>query len=178
MSDTEGKAGGTGPLTRRELLGAAARWSVPTVVTLTLGARVLHAAASCPPCTKKSAGKCKACSVSQMLNCQCEPCLGPPYCTGAPTPSVNRPGPGLREFPGTQRPGLGGGGALPGDARRRMLDLPRTGRNPYERLNEPLYRDPFGTRDRVTSPFGDRLPRERSLYERLQADTLQTRRRP
>jgi hypothetical protein len=177
MNKPAGTPGGSGPLTRRELLSAAARWTVPTVVTLTLGARVLQAAVSCPPCTKKSAGKCKACTVSQMLNCQCEPCLGPPYCTGGPTPSVMRPGPGLGAFPGTQRPGQGGG-QLPGDVRRRLYEAPRLGRGPYERLNEPLYRDPFGSRDRFANPFRDRSVRERSLYERLRGDSLDTRRIP
>ncbi len=177
MNEPAGSPGMAGPLTRRELLAAAARWTVPTVVSLTLGARVLQAAVSCPPCTKKTAGKCRACTVSQMLNCQCEPCLGPPYCTGGPSPSVMRPGPGLREFPGAQSPGQGGG-QLPGDARRRLYEVPGPGRGPYDRLNEPLFRDPFGSRDRFANPFRDRLLRERSLYERLRGDTLDTRRIP
>ncbi|OGU02656.1 MAG: hypothetical protein A2085_08265 [Gemmatimonadetes bacterium GWC2_71_10] len=178
MSDT------TQPdLTRRELVGALARWTVPTVVTITLGSRSLLAMApSCPPCTKRTAGKCKACSVSQILNCQCEPCLGPPYCTGAGpggSSSVSAP-PGLGSGPSgasQRRPGFSipqvGGNRYYDDAR---LGAPPTGgtlrgysgRDP---MSVPLYREPFSTDRRYrglgTSPFEDN-----SLYGRLRADTL------
>ena len=38
-----------GGMTRRELVSALARWTVPTVLTLSLGVRSAYAAASCPP---------------------------------------------------------------------------------------------------------------------------------
>jgi hypothetical protein len=169
--------GVTGPLTRRELLGRAARWTVPTVVTLTLGVRVARAQASCPPCTRRTGGKCKACSVSQMLNCQCEPCLGPPYCTGSPAPpsGSSSGGAGFRAFPTAPRPGQGGP-TVNFDPRRRLYEPP-AGRSVYDRLSEPLFRDPFDARESLRSPFRDRL-REPSLYERLRGDTLSTGRRP
>ena len=53
---------------RREMLGTMARWTVPTVLTMTLGARVLEAKASCPPCQKKVGAVCRSCTISQMLN--------------------------------------------------------------------------------------------------------------
>ncbi len=51
-----------GGMTRRELVSALARWTVPTVLTLSLGTRAAYAAASCPPCTKKVGGVCRACT--------------------------------------------------------------------------------------------------------------------
>ena len=80
-----------GGMSRRELVSALARWTVPTVLTLSLGTRAAYAAASCPPCTKKVGGVCRACTMSQILNCQCEPCLGPPYCPGSGLTSPYRP---------------------------------------------------------------------------------------
>ena len=155
--------GQPGP-TRRELLGAVARWTVPTVVTMTLGARVLEAKASCPPCQKIVGGVCKACTISAMLNCQCEPCLGPPYCTAVgPTapamPSSVAPGSQqlLREGPGSTP-----GGLTP--AQQLEMERRRAIRNPF---TQPVYRDPFGTDRRPTQPTG--------LYERLRPDTAQRR---
>jgi hypothetical protein len=72
-----------GDVSRREMLGALARWSVPTVLTMSLLAPQRLAAASCPPCTKRTGGRCRACTMNQILNCQCEPCLGAPYCGGS-----------------------------------------------------------------------------------------------
>lgn len=80
MTGAQESAGRPGEWTRREMLAAVARWAVPTVLTLSLATRSAYAVASCPPCTKKVSGKCRACTTSQILNCQCEPCLGPPYC--------------------------------------------------------------------------------------------------
>ncbi len=178
MSDTT-----QSDLTRRELVGALARWTVPTVVTITLGSRSLLAMVpSCPPCTKRTAGKCKACSVSQILNCQCEPCLGPPYCTGAgPGGSSSASAPPSLGAPQTGgqagRPGFSipqiGGGRYYDDAR---LGAPRTGSTlrgytGSDPLSAPLYRDPFAAERRYrglgTSPFENN-----SLYGRLRADTL------
>jgi hypothetical protein len=153
------------------MVGTVARWTVPTVVTMTLGARVLEAKASCPPCQKKSAGVCKACTVTQMINCQCEPCLGPPYCTAVgPTapnmqsPSQLQPAPGSQ--PLGQQPGQQGqtpGGLTPSQ----QLQNQRSGaaRDPF---NQPLYRDPFDAQRRPMNDPG--------LYDRLRPDT--SRRRP
>jgi len=164
---------------RRELIGAVARWSVPTVVSITLGARVLEAKASCPPCQRKQGTTCRACSVSNVLNCRCEPCLGPPYCA-----SVS----GLREDPatGAQAPGSSGlrtpsrgaSGQNPDPDRVNMyLQLQRQRQmqqsDPFSR---PMYRDGFGT-DRNQNPFGRDSRNPPSLYDRLRSDTL-SRRRP
>lgn len=153
-----------GGVTRREVLSALARWTVPTVVTLTLGVRAAHAAASCPPCTRKVAGVCRACTVSQILNCQCEPCLGPPYCPGAGPTSSFRPAPNAS---------LGGGLGGPAPAGERALET-------YLRQRTARERSPFtpgfGGRAglRADSGFGGaprapygRTPGPRSLYDRL-----------
>jgi hypothetical protein len=162
-------------VSRREMLAAVARWSVPTVVTITLGARVLEAKSSCPPCTKRNAGKCKACTVSQILNCQCEPCLGPPYCTvagGAPSASLSQPlSPSAGAAPspfGPSRTPLGG----PASARQQALDryLSGTSRSrTTDPLRAPLYRNPFGLRDSTNR-------RPAGLYERLRPDQTDRRR--
>jgi hypothetical protein len=177
MSDT------TRPdLTRRELVGALARWTVPSVVTITLGSRSLLAMApSCPPCTKRTAGKCKACSVSQILNCQCEPCLGAPYCTGggpggsssvAAPPSLGAPsGGGQSGRPGFSIPQIGGGRYLDDSRLGPTYGTNLRGYSRNSPLSAPLYREPFSTERRYralgTSPFEDN-----SLYGRLRADTL------
>lgn len=155
---------------RREILGAMARWTVPTVVTLTLGARVLEAKASCPPCQKKNGAVCKACTISQMLNCSCEPCLGPPYCAAVGPVAPMRPGNdalGATRAPGTQpilrdAPGQYGtpGGLTP--YQQMMRDRARAARDPFR---QPTYDDPFGTRKNdLRNPSG--------LYDRLRPDTL------
>ena len=146
-----------GGVTRREILAALARWSVPTVVTLTLGARAAHAAASCPPCTRKVGGVCRACTMSQILNCQCEPCLGPPYCPGAAPTSTFRPAPNA-PF-----------GGEPAPAGERALDT-------YLRQRAARERSPFapglggrpdsGLGGVLRAPYG-RTPGPRSLYDRL-----------
>jgi hypothetical protein len=150
---------------RREMLGTMARWTVPTVLTMTLGARVLEAKASCPPCQKKAGVVCRSCTVSQMLNCSCEPCLGPPYCSAvgpvAPMRSEGQtraPGsqPILREGPGTTQ-----GGLTP--YQQMMRDRARAARDPFR--NRPMYDDPFGARkNELRNPTG--------LYDRLRPDTL------
>ena len=139
-----------GTVSRRELLGSLARWSVPTVLTIALAARTA-AAASCPPCTRRTGGKCQACSINQILNCQCEPCLGAPYCSGAAA---------VRAPSGFQAP----------QSRLQPNPLVETNRNPL--YSSPLQRSPFG------QPFGGRaygLPRDTvpsrgSLYDRLRSD--------
>jgi hypothetical protein len=136
-----------------------ARWSVPTVVTITLGARPL-AAVSCPPCTKMSGGKCRACTISEILNCNCEPCLGPPYCTGGSASVSGAPGRvsggGVRVPTGATSPGRapaqGGADAWLEPLLRRQERRP----NPF---TEPLYRDPFGLEKAPSGGPG--------LYERL-----------
>jgi len=150
---------------RRELLGTLARWTVPTVVTMTLGARVLEAKASCPPCQRKVGAVCRACTISQMLNCQCEPCLGAPYCAGSlmAAPSVQG-APGsqqlLRPTPGSTTPGAPGG-LTP--AQQLQMERARAVREPF---SQPMYRDPFG---------GQRPMQPQGLYERLRPDSLSRR---
>ena len=156
-----------GGMTRRELVSALARWTVPTVLTLSLGARSAYAAASCPPCTKKVSGKCRACTVSQILNCQCEPCLGPPYCGGAgPTAAYQPSSPNA-----SLSRGLGGGPAPLGRQalenylrqRANMLD-----QNPllpgFGTRADSITRGPFGRP--LVSP-GRRPSAPRGLYDRL-----------
>ena len=151
-------------LSRRAMVGTVARWTVPTVVTITLGAKALEAKASCPPCQKKVSGLCKACTVSQMVNCQCEPCLGPPYCAavGPSAPSFNSqaPAPGSQPL-GPQQPGQSSqtpGGLTP--LQQLQNQRSQAARDPF---NQPLYHDPFGA---------DRRPmNEPGLYERLRPDT-------
>lgn len=148
---------------RRKLLSALARWSVPTVVTIAFSARPLQAKASCPPCRKRNppvTGTCRPCTVNQMLSCQCEPCLGPPYCSGAS--SVVAP-PGSLTQPAA--PGSQGIGTSPfNDPRRealRQIQLERQRRRTTP--NAELFPDPF----RLDRPGGQRQPAP-SLYERLQ----------
>ena len=159
-------------ISRREVLGTVARWTVPTVMTMTLGARVLEAKASCPPCQKKSGTVCKACTISQMLNCSCEPCLGPPYCAavgpsapagGTSTFSPVAPGdlPITRYAPGSGAPT----GALT-PYQQMMRDRARLARDPFR---QHPFDDPFGAnRNDLRNPGG--------LYDRLRPDT--TRRTP
>ena len=144
-----------GTVSRRELLGSLARWSVPTVLTIALAARSA-AAASCPPCEKKVSGKCRACTMNQILNCQCEPCLGAPYCSGGVRAPVAQPQT-LRTSPGTS--------LAPSNP---LLDL---NQNPF---SSPFQASPFN-RSRYYSPgnpFG--IPRDSvsrgGLFERLRPD--------
>jgi len=153
-----GEPGGVlmGTVSRRELLGSLARWSVPTVLTIALAARTA-AAASCPPCTKKVAGKCKACTMNQILNCQCEPCLGAPYCSG-----------GVRA-PAAQPSGSGTSptsGLAPSNP---LMDL---NENPFA---SPFQASPFNRGLYAPArPYGiprDTLPTTRGgLYDRLRPD--------
>lgn len=164
---------GLGDLSRREMLSALARWTAPTVLTLSLGARTAYAAASCPPCTKNTGGKCKACATRDILRCDCEPCLGPDYCSGsgvAPTsPSMASP--------------LGAGGQATPQGRellnairsRRGSDLGTSpfGRSPFSRADSTFggSSTPFGRTPSSASPEALRLRRQaaarQSLYERL-----------
>lgn len=185
-------------ISRREVISALARWTVPTVLTLSLGARVAQAAISCPPCTKLVAGKCKACTINQQLNCQCEPCLGGPSCSPAAQLSpgaLQSRAPGLVPS-GVQAPGgaplgvrvPGARGGVPGAEASPLVPgwrpQPRQGpdfSSPFALPGDSL----FGASsrrglDRRGSPYG--MPRSRSpfagggLYERLRQEP--NRRRP
>jgi hypothetical protein len=155
-------------MTRRELVAAVARWSVPTVLTLSLGARAALAVASCPPCTKKTGGRCRACTMSQILNCQCEPCLGPPYCA-APGAA-----PAFQPTSGASRSGSANSTQdLYSALRRRQAATESV--SPFA---TPFGRSPFGSRadslfgGRSRSPFGGSnqlSPDARRLRERTQA---------
>lgn len=168
-----------GGLTRRDLVSAMARWTVPTVLTLSLAVRAVYAAASCPPCTRKTGGACRACTVNQQLNCLCEPCLGPPYCASgaaAAAASVARPNAESR----TQD--------ITGALRRRNAVTEDA--NPFA---SPFGRSPYGVRaDSIfggtsRTPFGrsgiqdqrrasQRAEAMKSLYDRLRE--FDDRRRP
>lgn len=157
-------------LTRREMLGAAARWSVPTVVTLTLGSKVLQAQASCPPCQRRTGPTCKACQLNQMMNCNCEPCLGPPYCGGGAIMSGSSQS-GAMPAPGSQRLGQ-----TSADAQRQNLYLEmqrQRARQQNDPFSQPLYRDPFGVQ---RSPYSRPNQQTPGLYERLRPDTTSGRR--
>jgi hypothetical protein len=117
--------------------------------------------------------------VSQMLNCNCEPCLGAPYCTtgspAPPSPSMAPGGRGLGEglvAPGGRQFGPGSGSPGSGDVDPRLLPLLRRQRqdNPF---NRPLYRDPFGVE---RGPAGGRSGATGGLYERLRSTTPDRRR--
>lgn len=155
-----------GGMTRRELVSALARWTVPTVLTLSLGARAAYAAASCPPCTKKVGGVCRACTMSQILNCQCEPCLGAPYCPNGPRTSVFRPAPSASLNQGLSGPDPMGRQALESYLRQReqARDL-----NPllpgFGSRGDSLARGPFGGRPLITP--GRRPGSTGGLYDRL-----------
>ena len=151
-----------GGMTRRELVSALARWTVPTVLTLSLGARAAYAVTSCPPCTKKAGNKCMACSTSEILNCKCEPCLGPPYCPGPGPTSAFQPAPNASLQRG---PAPMGRQALEtylrqrGNVLDRDLGLPGLGAR-----GDSLARGPFGRP--LFTP--DRRPSApRGLYDRL-----------
>lgn len=166
-------------ISRRELVAAIARWSVPTIVTITLGVRVLEAKVSCPACTKRTGGLCKACAMNAILRCNCEPCLGAPYCTTGT--SFQRGGaavPGSASAPGSQN-------AAPNpsyEGRRGPLGLPGGdfGSHEDERsrksspFNQPTFSDPFATRPlnrKPAAPYTPTRPRtpsgQNSLYDRL-----------
>jgi len=138
---------------RRAMLATMVRWTVPTVATIVLSARPLQAKASCPPCQRKQGQSCKPCQVNQIMQCQCEPCLGPPYCTAVgpapppPAPSLN-PGSGFPSAQPTDRADL---------LRRLRAQQQRRAMEPRE-----LFPDPFGVQ-RPPAPMS--TP---SLYERLQ----------
>jgi hypothetical protein len=151
-------------VSRRDMLNAVARWTVPTVVTLTLGARILEAKASCPPCQKKVGATCRACTISQMLNCSCEPCLGPPYCAavGPVAPAV--PLTSAPQAPGSQslvrpQPGASGAPSMSPYLQSQREQALRQ-RDPFR---QPVYTDPFGAQRRDQPTPG--------LYQRLRPDS-------
>jgi hypothetical protein len=159
-------------MTRRELVSALARWTVPTVLTLSLGVRSAYAAASCPPCTKKVGGVCRACTVSQILNCQCEPCLGAPYCPNGPRTAALPAGAPSASF----NQGLGGPAPLGRQALETYLRQRANVLNANPLLPGLGSRPGFGTRaDSIArGPFGrtllvpGRIPSApRGLYDRL-----------
>ena len=172
-------AGASGEWTRREMVAALARWTVPTVLTLSLATRSAYAAASCPPCTKNTGGRCRACTTSQQLNCQCEPCLGPPYC---PAPGGVAP----------MQPSTGTNPSASGQSRgnTELINALRQRRSALEGGRAP---SPFGRADSIfgrnaQSPFGrgpltpdaQRLRNQsaarQGLYDRLR--DFDSRRRP
>ncbi len=151
--------GSNGGLSRREMLAALARWTAPTVLTLALAPR-RAAAASCPPCTRLTGGRCRACTMNQILNCQCEPCLGAPYCAGGARAALMQPSvSGGNPF--LQAPGGVPGAGAP--------------LSPYGGRANPFARSPFSS-----TPYGPARPygvardslgvRPRTLYDRLRSD--------
>jgi hypothetical protein len=169
-----------GGLSRREMVAALVRWTVPTVLTITLGARKALAAPSCPPCTKRSGGRCAACTINQILNCQCEPCLGAPYCVGGVRAPTAQPLGSMSNVPGQSGvSGYSGPGTSsqidPLNALRRQQRLQSD--NPFDLNKSPILRSPFSP-----SPFGASRPygrfpgdtalraRPRGLYDRLRPD--------
>jgi hypothetical protein len=168
-----------GDVSRREMLGALARWTVPTVLTMTLVTRQAQATASCPPCTQKTGGRCRACSMNQILNCQCEPCLGAPYCSNGVYAPVARPGAMTAPYsglvPGGAASPLSPSPSSPGLMNpfyRTLRDRPAfSGRNPFDLPpGSALPRSPFGGLRSTGVPL-DTLPRSRGgLYERLRPD--------
>jgi hypothetical protein len=154
-------------VSRREMLGTLARWTAPTVLTLTLATR-RAAAVSCPPCTTRTGNRCRACTMNQILNCQCEPCLGAPYCSGAAATATMQPSvsggaqilPAPGSAPGAQLSPYLGGGPAPA--------VPNPFRSPASR--SPFSSTPYGG----SRPYGvtrDSLPgRPRTLFDRLRAD--------
>ncbi len=172
MSRAPGRHPAGGELSRREVLGALARWSVPTVLTLALASRpaLAQLQISCPPCTKRTNGLCRACTMNQMLNCQCEPCLGAPYCANgvraaAVQPRGTTPGGGFV----TDRGPASGGDLV--DPYLRLLQrpsAPSAGGNPFAAgLPTP---SPFRSSPFSRSPFGARGSSGGSLFDRLRPD--------
>jgi hypothetical protein len=153
-------------VSRREMLGTLARWTAPTVLTLTLATR-RAAAVSCPPCTRQTGNHCRACNMNQILNCQCEPCLGPPYCSGAPLNAVMQPSasgaplvPAPGSAPGAQVSPYFGSGA--------KSAVPNPFRSPLER--SPFSAVPFGGSRPYGTPRDNLRGRPRTLFDRLRAD--------
>jgi hypothetical protein len=174
-----------GGLTRREMVGSLARWAVPTVVTLALGARRAKAqTASCPPCTRPAGPNCVSCNTNQILNCKCEPCLGPPYCGAAAAAPASPLGVSAAPGSAPAMPGVGAADQKQLDDYLRVLRGRASARGtaPFGLGENPFARSPF-----PASPFGSplpgggrsaptpfRTPAPQSLYDRLRA----TERRP
>lgn len=167
-----------GDVSRREMIGALARWTVPTVLTMTLITRQAQAAASCPPCTKKTGGRCRSCTMNQILNCQCEPCLGAPYCANGARAAVTQPGamtaPQSGLVPGGQPPLAvpPGGADLMNPYFRTLRDRPAfSGRNPFDqRAGASVPRSPFGGSGLYGLPADTGRVSRGGLYERLRPD--------
>ncbi len=161
----------SGGVSRREMLAALARWSVPTVLTMTLITREARAAASCPPCTKKTGGVCRACTMNQILNCQCEPCLGAPYCANGARASVSRPGamtaPSSGLVPGgTPSPLSPSNPDLLSPYFRTLRNQPAfSGQNPFDRRPGA-----FGGSGLLGVPADTGLRSRGGLYDRLRPD--------
>jgi hypothetical protein len=164
-----------GDVSRREMLGTLARWSVPTVLTMSLLSPTLLAAASCPPCTKRTGGRCRACTMNQILNCQCEPCLGAPYCAGAA--AVMAPGAGASAAPQSRQ--LEGSSGMPLTAPGRGLEDPTlkllrrggaAGQNPFSFGRPSPYAAPLGSSNPYAADSGLRRSRG-GLFDRLRPDT-------
>jgi len=182
-TDGQRAASDPGEMGRREMVAALARWTVPTVLTLSLGTRAAFAATSCPPCTKNKGGVCKACKVNEMLSCDCEPCLGPPYCPRGsgvapfrPTSGTGAPVTGRADLASAlrrRRAGLEGDLAVPSP-------FGRTGRSLADSIFGGGARTPFGGSPGATSLEAQRLRSQaaarQGLYDRLRE--FDTRRRP
>ncbi len=164
----------SGDVGRREMLGALARWTVPTVLTMTLVTRRAEAVASCPPCTQKVSGRCRSCTMNQILNCQCEPCLGAPYCVNGVRASAARPGamtaPQSGLVPGGAAPPLAPGTGLVNPYFRTLRGNPAfSGQNPF--YLAPGSAVP-GARPGLYGVPADTALRSRGgLYERLRPDS-------
>lgn len=168
-----------GDVGRREMLGALARWTVPTVLTMTLVTRQAQAVASCPPCTQKTGGRCRSCTMNQILNCQCEPCLGAPYCANGARAAAARPGQMTAPRSGLIPGGYGAPSPLsPSSAPdlmnpyfRTLRDRPAfSGRNPFDLQRSPsLPGSPFGGSGDYGVPADTGRSRG-GLYDRLRRD--------
>lgn len=140
----------SGRISRREMLGALARWSAPTVLTMFLATR-RAAAISCPPCTRAKGNSCHSCNTNQILNCQCEPCLGPPQCAAASRAGAMA-SPGVMSAPPSGP--LQGGGASP-LATPTSPDLTNPFYRTLHRQQSYLHANPFDAR--ALSPFRNPL---------------------
>ena len=185
--DGKRKAAEVGEMSRREMVAALARWTVPTVLTLSLGVRSAMAASSCPPCTRKKpqspGGVCRACTVNEILSCNCEPCLGAPYCPSGSGVAPMRPTSGAGTPSGSQAELVGALRRRAGLAERDLLapsPFGRTGRSLSASIFGGSARAPFGSGPGTTSLEAQRLRSQaaarQGLYDRLRE--FDTRRQP
>jgi len=171
----------SGDVSRREMVGAMARWTVPTVLSLTLITRQAQAAASCPPCTKKTGGRCRSCTMNQILNCQCEPCLGAPYCSNGARAPAAEPGAATVPSNGLLQDQFGAPSPLsPSSTPDIMNPFFRTlrsrpafsGGNPFDLSPGASSRGlPFGGSRPYGMPADTALRSRGGLFERLNPDT-------